>query len=354
MPPSKMAVKARNKLTNLFPIDNIVCAVLDIFKINRSQSRNLLESALQMDSKRDLPPFRGQTPPGIFPGCRTCLLDLAEKVSVLAAGQDENLGLKVESLGKQIVQNARFDLLTSPELANLMLREIKKVTGVADPYADYKMREMDLALQAFRKIEHALGSDLHTALIAAALGNSLDFFRPPETALDGPEAALGNSAFFYHDDTRALSAFLSSHPRHILYLTDNAGEVYFDLPLYNHLSQIARRVTLVVKGGAALNDLTRSDLEKAGLLDQFSEIADTGTDGVGIDWSNVSEDFIKLCQTADLIIIKGMANFETVYPRELLAPCFFLFKVKCVPMKDYLKAPPDSFWALWRAGASLS
>jgi hypothetical protein len=307
-----------------------------------------------MTERHDLlPRIADRAHQGIFPGCRTCLLDLAQKVSILASGGNEELRSKVETIGREIVQSEQADVLTSPELANIMLREIKKITGVADPYADYKFREMSLAHQAFRKIEQEMGSDLHTALIAAALGNSLDFFTPPETALQVPEAVWQNSTFFHHDDTQALSSFLSTHPRHILYLTDNAGEVYFDLPLYDHLSAQAERVTLVVKGEAALNDLTRLDLDKAGLLDRFTEIADTGTDGAGIDWPNVSEDFLKLCSEADLMVIKGMANFETVYPRRIAAPNFFLFKVKCVPMKDYLKAPPDSFWAMWRDGASI-
>jgi damage-control phosphatase, subfamily I len=308
-----------------------------------------------MTAKHNLiPSIRDNAPTGIFPGCRACLLDLAQKVSLLAAGQDEDMQHKVEAVGREIVQRTQADAMTSPELANLMLREIKKITGVADPYEDYKIREMDLARQAFQKIERNLDGDLHSALVVAALGNSLDFFRPPETALPDIESTLHRPGFFHHDDTQSLISFLSNHPHHILYLTDNAGEIYFDLPLYSHLTRLADRVTLVVKGEPALNDLTRRDLEKAGLLDQFNEIADTGTDGAGIDWANVSREFLQLWSGADLMIVKGMANFETVYPRILEVPSFYLFKVKCVPMKDYLQAPPDSFWALWRDGLRLS
>ena len=41
-------------------------------------------------------------------------------------------------------------------------------------------------------------------------------------------------------------------------------------------------------------------------------------------------------------------NFETLYPRSLPCPVFFLLRVKCRPMGDYLQAPPESFWALWK------
>ena len=75
---------------------------------------------------------------------------------------------------------------------------------------------------------------------------------------------------------------------------------------------------------------------------------DTGTDGAGIDWENVSRDFLDLIASADLILSKGMANFETLYPRDVSAPVFFLFKVKCEPIQNYINAPANSFMALWK------
>lgn len=83
----------------------------------------------------------------------------------------------------------------------------------------------------------------------------------------------------------------------------------------------------------------------------FEEVMDTGADGPGIDWEQASEGFLALVENADLIVSKGMANFECLYPRELTASVFFLFKAKCEPIQEYLKASPDSFVALWKKGA---
>jgi uncharacterized protein with ATP-grasp and redox domains len=44
---------------------------------------------------------------------------------------------------------------------------------------------------------------------------------------------------------------------------------------------------------------------------------------------------------------KGMANFETIPVGPLTAPVFFLFRVKCEPIRQHLDAPAESFWALW-------
>jgi hypothetical protein len=75
---------------------------------------------------------------------------------------------------------------------------------------------------------------------------------------------------------------------------------------------------------------------------------DTGTDGVGIELDRVSDKFRQALGEAELVLSKGMANFETLYPRPLPCPVFFLLRVKCRPMRDYLQAPPESFWALWK------
>ena len=106
------------------------------------------------------------------------------------------------------------------------------------------------------------------------------------------------------------------------------------------------------KGGPALNDLTRVELQSAKLEDRFDIVTDTGTDGAGIDWENVSREFIELFISADLIISKGMANFETLYSKSISAPSFYLFKVKCEPIQNYIQVPEGSFLALWKEANS--
>ena len=43
-----------------------------------------------------------------------------------------------------------------------------------------------------------------------------------------------------------------------------------------------------------------------------------------------------------------MANFETLFPQSMHAPCLYIFKVKCQPIQNYMQAPVDSFMALWQ------
>jgi hypothetical protein len=154
----------------------------------------------------------------------------------------------------------------------------------------------------------------------------------------------------FRDDIDRLGAFLEKEPAKVLYLTDNAGEIFFDAPLYEYIRKRCSQTVLVVKGGPALNDLTRAELQLARLENKFGAVADTGTAGAGIDWDQVSEAFIELVDSADLILSKGMANFETLYPKMLKPASFYLFKVKCEPIRNWIQAPANSFLALWQDG----
>ena len=295
-------------------------------------------------------PFREQKRLEPFPQCWDCLVGLVDTATTLASNGDSQMKQRAEAAAKKILDSSVGSDLSSPEVANLILREIKLVAGVYDPYRDFKAREMAMARRVFELARAQAGSDLRSLLSLAVLGNSLDFFTTPEEALEEIVDQVRNGISFHHDDVHRLESALKDRPGLVLYLTDNAGEIYFDLPLYDYIRLHAGKVVLVVKGGPALNDLTRGELKAAGLTDRFDEIADTGCDGAGIEWRQVSPEFLKLVESAQLIISKGMANMETINPHPLSTPVFFLFKVKCDPMKKYLEAPPRSFCALWRDG----
>ena len=287
-----------------------------------------------------------------FPQCVNCLMDLARQAATQVAGEDDQFLAETGSIAREILIDAEKKGMTSPEAANRILREIKRRSGVSDPYAQFKAEEMAQANRVFSQLERYVGDDLRSRMSLAVLGNSLDFFMDPDEALSHIPEQIQKGFSFFHDDVARLESFLSQDPGLILYLTDNAGELYFDQPLYEYIQDRAARTVLVVKGGPSLNDVTRAELKVSSLERRFSEVADTGTDGAGIDWEHVSKEFLDLVDQAHLIVAKGMANFESMYPRDLPSPVFFLFKAKCRPIQDYLEAPPESYWALWYDGHS--
>ncbi len=275
---------------------------------------------------------------------------MAQGSAKLAAGDNPRLKSEARSVALEIFEHAKNAGLNSPEVGNLILRKITQLSGSSDPYTRVKDQEMALAREIFSRIKDHIKPDLRSRISLAVLGNCLDFFKDPEEVLSEIPDQIERGLSFFYDDVDRLEHFLSKNPELVLYLTDNSGEIYFDLPLYEYIKERSRRCVLVVKGGASLNDLTRRELQLAGLEDRFDEVADTGTDGVGIDWDRVSPEFLNLVNSADLILSKGMANFETLYPREMATPRFFLLRVKCRPVQDYVRAPMDSHLALWWDG----
>ena len=284
----------------------------------------------------------------LIPQCVDCLLSLAKSAAMMAVPDNASLAEKTERAARKILADAEINKTSSPQVANRILREIRRLSGVEDPFAEFKAREMAQARKIFSQLEAHAGKNLRSRVSLAILANSLDFFKNPEQALAEIPQQFLNKIAFYRDDLDQFEAFLQKKPGLVLYLTDNAGEIYFDLPLFEYIRSRCKQIMLVVKGGPSLNDLTRVELRSAGLEDIFGNVADTGTDGAGIDWENVSKDFLDLIASADLILSKGMANFETLYPRDVSAPVFFLFKVKCEPIQNYIQAPPNSFMALWK------
>ena len=284
----------------------------------------------------------------LIPQCVDCLLSLAKSATLMAAPDNTSLAEKTEAAALKILADAEIKATSSPQVANRILREVRRISGVEDPFAEFKALEMDQARKIFSQLKSHAGKSLRSRVSLAILANSLDFFKNPEQALAEIPQQFLNEIAFYRDDLDQFETFLQKKPGLVLYLTDNAGEIYFDLPLYEYIRDRSRKTILVVKGGPSLNDLTRTELKSAGLEKRFDTVMDTGTDGAGIDWENVSRDFLDLIASADLILSKGMANFETLYPRDVSAPIFFLFKVKCEPIQNYIQAPPNNFMALWK------
>lgn len=283
-----------------------------------------------------------------FPQCSDCLRGLARSAAKLAAGGSRELEERCFRAARQKVEEHLGQGLSSPQIANRVLEAVTRISGSQDPFAEFKQEELRQGRKALDKVAHLGRGGLKERLILAALGNSLDFFKDPAEALAELEGLARGKMDFFRDDSERLAGRLEARPKLALYLTDNTGEIYFDLPLYEYLAERAERVVLVVKGGPALNDLTRAELEDSGLAGRVKQVADTGYAGVGVDWERVSDRFRGLLTRADLVLAKGMANFETLYPRTLDSPVLFLFKLKCRPLRDYLSAPGESYWALWK------
>ncbi len=125
----------------------------------------------------------------------------------------------------------------------------------------------------------------------------------------------------------------------MLYLTDNAGEIAFDRLVVDELKDFGCRVTVAVKGGPSLNDALMEDAETVGMAETADGVITTGTDAVGISLSESSEEFVEAYEGADVILAKGMANWETLTEYRAPCPTLFLLRTKCEPVAEAVGAP---------------
>jgi uncharacterized protein with ATP-grasp and redox domains len=176
----------------------------------------------------------------------------------------------------------------------------------------------------------------------AVRGNNIDFFKDMKQIKEG----LRMPVEFAIDDTMQLERKLEN-AKAILYLADNAGEVFFDLPLVERLEDFAP-VTYVVKDSPVQNDVTLDDLEKFGLAEELSRVITTGTDTPGVDMAMASEEFKAEFEAADLVLAKGMGYWETLSELPPQGKVFYLLKAKCKPVADSLGAALNSYVALLR------
>ena len=209
-----------------------------------------------------------------------------------------------------------------PDLSNEFHPVIKKLSGNPDPYRERKLREIEMAKMAFLKIRPR--EDLRSCVEIAAQGNAIDFFVDPES-LDRELSVKPNFAI---DDIAKLERKLEG-VKDILYLADNAAEVFFDLPLLTFLRRKAM-VGYVVKESPVQNDLAIGDLRLTGLRLPAEIIPSPAT--VGFYPDRASPQLRERFARADLVVAKGMGNYETLSELPESGKFFYIFRAKCEPV----------------------
>jgi len=233
---------------------------------------------------------------------------------------------------------AEMDLAQSPPVvAQEIHRQLRRITGVDDPYRAVKdafnRMALDMLPELRSKVRRA-ADPLAMALRLAIAGNVIDLGVDGDLAeSDARDAVTRALNEPFHGELDPFRRAVGD-ARGILYLADNAGEIVFDRLLIEHLP--AGRVTVAVRGGPILNDATLSDAEAAGLGD-LAEVIDNGSDAPGTILEDCSERFQRRFARADLVIAKGQGNFETLSDES--ADMYFLFKAKCPVIASHIGLP---------------
>jgi len=242
-----------------------------------------------------------------------------------------------------LAELSRLEFNQPPPVAGKRIhRLIRELLDDEDPYRELKERFNRYALELYPSLARQAGESadpFETSLRLAIAGNSIDF----AAFGDISETTIG--AVLERAMRRPLVGSVSrlrrevEAAREILYLADNAGEIVFDRLLIERLPR--DRVTVVVRGHPVINDATMEDAKAAGLT-ELVEVIDNGSDAPGTLLDDCSASFRRRFERADLVVAKGMGNYETLNEmggRRI----FFLLIAKCPLVAEHIGCAEGEF-----------
>jgi uncharacterized protein with ATP-grasp and redox domains len=118
---------------------------------------------------------------------------------------------------------------------------------------------------------------------------------------------------------------------HVLFLSDNAGEIGFDSLLIGELKAMGLGVTLVVKEDPFFEDATKRDASHFGLDKLADRVLTTRGVFLPSESTTTLEDAYR---QSDLVIAKGVFNFEALHGEGSGKPIIYMLKMKCGPLSE--------------------
>jgi uncharacterized protein with ATP-grasp and redox domains len=265
--------------------------------------------------------------------CVPCLIR-----RVLFEAEQSNGSKAVEAVrnASEMLGELYGDDVCSATVATLVHRRTYEILGTNDPYKALKKKSNEIALELYPSAERFVRTSknpLRDAFLSAVVGNVLDF--GIGTGYDHPSMLKREfrnllSEGLGHDDTQKIRALLKNCD-HVVYLGDNCGEIVLDRLALKELGKFDIDLTFVVKEEPILTDATKKDISGLGIEKLVDRIVEAPGFAVGIDLDSLKGPFGKILRNADLIIAKGMANFESLSETDI-APIAYLLRTKCDPV----------------------
>jgi len=185
-------------------------------------------------------------------------------------------------------------------------------------------------------------SMFRTATLIAAAANAIEFdVSGREFSLDELRHILNNVESDLAVDQVDDLQKLCENANEVLFLHDNAGEVVLDMILIREIKRLGPKVTAAVKGGPILNDATMVDAEEVKLGDYADRVVSTGAPAIGVNLERNSKEFLDIFHSAELIVAKGMGNFESLTEWDPEAPTVHIMRTKCIPVAKHVGVTKD-------------
>ena len=275
----------------------------------------------------------------LAPVCYECLRRLVYQAADLATDDASLKQMAIKEATRTLDDEFSYSQV-SIVIATKIHKVVREITHNPDPYREMKERELAIARESYPELRSRYREDLRGCIKLAASANVIDFFREASAIKDD----IRKTVNFALDDSEWLEARLREANR-VLYLADNSGELYFDLPLVKYMRRFVD-VIYVVKPSPVQDDLTLEDVKRSGLQGEFGKVMSTGIASPGVVFSLASLQFRQEFESADLIFAKGMGHYEALseFPPE--GKFFYCLMAKCQPVADSLGVPINSYVAM--------
>ncbi|MCG6914863.1 ARMT1-like domain-containing protein, partial [bacterium BMS3Abin03] len=171
----------------------------------------------------------------LYPDCIPCILKQALYAARIAKIDDEKI--QIEILKYVIKELNNIDNIeTAPELSIKIQDIVKIFSGINDPYAEEKEKNLKRALKFVPYLKTYINDSydkLEQAVRVAILGNIIDLGANPDFKLED-EINRINSNNIVLDDYPLFNERVKK-AKYILYIGDNAEEAIFDKLLIEQL-----------------------------------------------------------------------------------------------------------------------
>lgn len=265
----------------------------------------------------------------IHSDCLTCLA--AKETEKYPEGITEAQKLEYKKSVLAILGNAK-NTDSAPLLVKYICDLQTKMFGKGYDYTETKRYFNDYVMNKIASVEeqvfHAEDA-LYRALQYAMTGNYIDFGTPFSVDEEQFDTMIENAKTISFDEVQYTKLKNDLYTaKKLVILTDNCGEIVFDKVLIKVLKAFypSLEITAIVRGLPALNDATLEDAGQIGLTD-IVKVIGNGTDIAGTVLDKVNDETKSALKEADVIISKGLGNFETLNGCGLNV--YYLFMCKC-------------------------
>jgi uncharacterized protein with ATP-grasp and redox domains len=267
------------------------------------------------------------------PECIGCLFNqMLKAFRLLKPDFSRKVIIKAQKELMEYLINFDIEQRAANYLGKITYNIISDLLNDNDPYYNLKMQYNSLVMKhsgEIVKIIESANDPLSKAILASALGNTIDFASQHEIDIINDVYNFAIEDLVINDYVKFRKSL--DNTTHLLILGDNAGEIVFDKILILILKKYYPDLVIVysVRSTPIINDATLEDAKFISLTDLVEVIE--SNDAPGIILSEATEKFKKhFFKENGVILSKGQGNFESLYGMEIpQKEVYYLLKAKC-------------------------